>query len=319
MSETQVQVLRQAPVVGRLQERSEELPYEVIVWPYRLILPLMYAMAAYAQAKKAIARNLGIAPKYNCLFGDGLSASGRAVRDGAKTWRALEAVYEFRKGVGSNALLRAADWFYMHIRNAQAPRNRLRMAMQGLREAIVAMHDEGLVPRGEPVRILSLAAGSAQGVITVMREMKDRGIPVESFLIDTDPEALSYARRLAIKHDVSEAVFCAIEDVVNFRSVIRTFKPDIVEMMGLTDYLSDELAVRIFKMIRIALRPGGFFFTSNVHPNSERYFLKHVVNWDMIYRTKGELADLLVKANFLSPKIVTEPHEIQSFAYGRKR
>jgi SAM-dependent methyltransferase len=296
-----------------------ELPYEHKVWPYRLILPVMFAMAAYAQIKKHIASRFGIKPKYNCFFGDGLSTSGRIVRDGARTWRALEAVYEFRDGVGANAFLRAADQFYMNIRNAQAARNRLRMAMRALRAEIVMMHQDGLVAPGEPVRILSLAAGSARGVIGVIKEMKDRGFPAKVFLIDTAPEALSYARRLAAENGGSEEVSAAVEDVINFRAVIRTFKPDIVEMMGLTDYLSDELAIKLFRMIRIALKPDGFFFTSNVHPNSERYFLKQVVNWDMIYRTKEQLADLFVKAGFPSPKVVPEPHGIQSFAYARKR
>ena len=295
-----------------------EQHYEHKVWRYRVFLPLMLVVAVYAQAKKRIAGKLGIKPKYNCFFVEGISESGRIVRDEATTWRALEAVYEFRNGVGTNAFFRAADRFYMNIRNAQAARNRLCMAMRALRAEIIMMHRDGLVAAGEPVRILSLAAGSARGVIGVTKEMKDLGFPTRVFLIDTDPEALAFAHRLAADYGISDEVSGAVEDVINFRFAIRTFKPDIVEMMGLTDYLSDQLAIKLFKMIRIALKPDGFFFTSNVHPNSERYFLKHVVNWDMNYRTKDQLASLFVKAGFSAPKVVSEPHGIQSFAYAQK-
>jgi SAM-dependent methyltransferase len=277
----------------------------------------MLLMAAYAHAKKLFLAQFGMRPRYNCLLGDGLTVSGRAVRDGAKTWRALDAVYSFNEGRGDNAFLRMMDTFYMHIRNAQAPRNRLKMAMSGLRFAINDVYGT-VVPAGEPVRILSLAAGSALGVITVMREMQERGVPSESFLIDLDPEALSYAKRLAAEFGVTGKIIVAQGDVLHFEKMIGDFKPDIIEMMGLTDYLRSKMAVLLFAKIRKQLKSGGYFFTSNVHPNSERYFLKHVVNWDMYYRTVDQLAELFHDAGFIDPKVVTEPHGIQSFAYAKK-
>ena len=97
------------------------------------------------------------------------------------------------------------------------------------------------------------------------------------------------------------------------------FKPDIIEMMGLTDYLRDTFAITLFKKIRRWLPPGGYFFTSNVHHNSEAYSLKAAMNWDMIYRTPAELEDLLIAAGFLDTSVTTEFHGIQSFAIGKQQ
>jgi hypothetical protein len=62
----------------------------------------------------------------------------------------------------------------------------------------------------------------------------------------------------------------------------------------------------------------GFFLTCHIHPNMESYFLRYVINWDMLYRTKHQLEDLLVEGGFLSAELHTEPHLIHSVAVAQK-
>ncbi len=64
------------------------------------------------------------------------------------------------------------------------------------------------------------------------------------------------------------------------------------------------------------LPPEGTFFTCNVCPNPERRFLKHVINWDMIYRSGHQLKDLMQAGGFAPEKvrIVHEPLGIHALA-----
>lgn len=274
----------------------------------------MKLVAAWVQLKKWVIGWPEKKLRTNFWLVDGMSINSRRVKDGATTWRALDTVYNFKVGEGRSALERWIDYWWLHIRNAQAPRNRLKMAKNELRNAIRSIK----TGPGEPVRILSLAAGSAQGVVEVMAKIGQEGIHCQALLIDLEFDALSHAKDLARSYGIESDVAVRQGNVIGFISLLHGFKPDIIEMMGLTDYLPDNVAVKLFAKIRKQLRSGGWFFTSNVHPNPESYFLKWVVDWDMIYRTRTQLADLFIEAGFLTPKVVTEPLGIQCFAMAQK-
>lgn len=107
-------------------------------------------------------------------------------------------------------------------------------------------------------------------------------------------------------------------DVLFFNRVLDGFVPDIIEMMGLTDYLKDKLAIALIKKIRRYLANGGTFITCHVHPNGESYFLKHIVNWKMIYRTLDAFENIIIDGGFIGSRFVTEPHNIHSIAIAKK-
>ena len=315
----QLQAVKNAQSFFPAAQKAQEPTFEHLVWPYRLALPVLFLVGAYVQGKKALYRLVGghaCVPKTNFWLVDWISINSRRVKDGAAKWLALDAVYNFRKGEGRNRIVRAFDTYWMHIRNAQAVRNRLVIVKRELAAAIrsVAKTKTG----GEPVRILSLAAGSGQGVIEVVADLKRIGIQCEVLLVDQDESALAHARTLAVRHSVSAVVTCREGNVVAFKRELHGSRPDIVEMCGLTDYLEDGLAVALFKRIYTHLQPDGFFLTCHIHPNSERYFLWYVVNWGMLYRTRKQLRSLLVSGGFLDAKLYTEPHRIHSVAVAQK-
>ena len=296
--------------------RVAESDYELIVWPYRLLLPLMVLIAVYVHAKKTLAFLLfGTEIKTNSILVDGISINSRRVKDGSARWPALDACYNYKAGEGSNALVRWIDNFWMQVRNAQAVRNRLKIVKRELRRTIILASREA---GAEPVRILSLAAGTAQGVIEVVAQMRREGYRFEVLLVDRDESALRYATKLAGENGLSDCVQVREGDVVMFDRVTRGFHPHIVEMCGLMDYLRDSLAVSLTKKIRKQMAPLGFFLTCHVHPNGESYFLRHVVDWDMLYRPIGKFQDVLTNGGFLSPSMFTEPHRIHSVAVCQK-
>jgi len=299
----------------------KEVSFEHVVWPYRMMLPFLFIIGWYVYTKKFLYRCLGgrnCAPRTNFWLVDWISINSRRVRDGAARWLALDAVYNFTKGEGCNWIACAIDEYWMHIRNAQAVRNRLKIVKREIESAILEVVK--MKASNEPVRLLSLAAGSGQGVIEVVAGLYRAGIRCEVLLIDQDDSALVHARKLAEQHSVSNMVVTCESNAVLFYRNLRKidFKPDIVEMCGLMDYLEDDLAITVIKMIRRCLPPEGFFLTCHIHPNKESYFLWHVVNWGMLYRERKELRGLLVKGGFVSAKLYTEPHGIHSVAVARK-
>ena len=296
---------------GYITQEPEAEELEFNRWPYVLALPFMVALAAYAHAKRFLCGVLRIPTRYNCLFGDGLSVNGARVRDGAARWPALHVIYNFTHGEGSSVLRRAIDVWWLNIRNAQAVRNRLKIAKRELREAIVSVAKiQGRV------RILSLAAGTAQGVIEVAAEFKLRGVPIEIVLVDQDASALRYANELARRLGVE--VRTVKGNALFFQNEIGDFRADIVEMMGLIDYLKDLQVTRLFERIWRHLKPKGYFFTCHVHPNTETYFMRHIINWSMRYRTRDALEDLLIAGKFDAPRLITEPHGIHTIAVAQK-
>lgn len=287
-----------------------EPAFERFVWPYRLTTPALTLMALYVRMKKRVWQHFGKRLRTNFWLFDGISVNARRVKEGAACWRALDTVYNFRKGEGGTLVSRIADGFWLHIRNAQAARNRLIIAKRELARAVTALQ-----PLGRPVRILSLAAGTTQGVLEVIAETN---IPAEILLIDQDPSALAHANELARAHGIGASLVTRLGSVAFFDRLLGRFEPDIVEMMGLTDYLRDALAVALFKKIFRTLKSGGVFFTCHVHPNKEAFFLSQVVNWRMLYRSKKQLEDILMRGGFRAPRLLTEPLHIHSVAVAVK-
>jgi len=293
------------------------LKFENTVWPYRLVVPFLFGIGGYVHFKKILYRILlgrGHTLKTNFWFVDGISSNSRKVKDGAKKWNALDAVYNFTNGEGSNVLIRAIDDFWMRIRSAQAVRNRLLIVK---REMISAITKVSKRYGNSPVRILSIAAGSGQAVVEAVEELQKVGVVCEILFFDCDESALEHSLVLAKEHGVTN-VSTYKGDAPLFGRALHRFEPDIIEMCGLMDYLRTSLAIALVKKIHRYLKPEGFFVTCHIHPNSERYFLYHVVDWGMLYRTRGELYDILVRGGFLDAKLYTEPHRIHSVAVSQK-
>src|SRR3989344_5420912 len=211
--------------------------FEEVKWPYRLIVPFLFIIGAYVQVKKALCRWFGgdeCVPRYNFWLVDWISINSREVRDGAMRWKALNVVYNFKKGEGGNWFSRMIDGFWLRVRNAQAVRNRLKIVKREL--ALAVRRVAGAQEPNRPVRILSLAAGSGQGVIETVADLKRAGLCLQVLLVDRDQTALAHARKLAELHGVEDIVTTCEGDAVFFNRVCE-FRPDIIEMCELMDYL----------------------------------------------------------------------------------
>lgn len=293
-------------------QSTKAAKFEKRRWPYILTMPISWLLTFWAMAKKIVYRVLGKPdPNINTLWFDKLGLSCRKVKEGYASWRALDEIYNYKFG-RRNGLGGFVDDFWEGMLNCQAVRNRLKLVKQEIRRAILRFSNH------KEVRLVSLAAGSAQGIIEVMAELKTKGIKVRTLLLDIDQTALDYAKQLAAYNGVNDQIEIVKASVAQVVKVSRNFRPQIIEMLGFLDYIPQDKAIRLVGKIRQSLEAKGIFLTCNIRHNIEMHFLKWVVNWPMIYRTPTELAEVVTEAGFNDCRLIYEPLKIHGLVITQK-
>ena len=238
----------------------------------------------------------------------------RIVFNNAGTWPALEVIYTLkaRQAKGGIGVI---DMFWQGLLdNTGSIRNRLLLVREELAALMLTrMSDEG------SISILSIGSGSARPVLETIASLQGT-CEVKLLLVDMDKAALDFSKTLAEKLHIKHTEY----KEGNFFRIARDcvfFKPDIVEMVGLLDYLEDRRCVHILQQILKTLRPGGYLITGNISPNLEAPFVTKGINWPMTYRAPEELRELLVRAGFSAQhiRIVQEPLEVHTLAIAQIR
>lgn len=237
------------------------------------------------------------------------------IRKYSKTHKALELMYGYEgfKANGNGVLdAISAHFWETAVINASAVRNRLKLVKKILKEVLTDKKD------GKQIKVLSLASGSARAVIEVVSELKD--IDVNCRFADISREAIEYSRQLAGEYNIADRISLFRANVLEVEKICANWKPDIIEVVGLFDYLDDGVAIKLISDLHERLEVNGVLLISNVNDNPERRFVKEVVDWDMIYRTPSELASLLISGGFAAKdcRIICEPLKIHSIAVARK-
>lgn len=312
---------------------DESLYYERRRFAYLAVLPFAYAMATVAFLKTlfwALVIYAGegrkgflkvwfaypkdgrpLRPKYASLFFDRFSEKAREVRYGAASWRALDILYHYKNGEDHSVAGRLADFWAGNI-NSQAVRNRIKLAKKELHSAVLEV-----IGRKRSISILSVACGSAEALIETVGELKDLA-DIRVVLLDKESEALDYAADLAKKHGVYEKFTFVRASARNLEDVISE-KFDIVEMIGFLDYQDFTKASALVARLKKLLFPGGYFFTCNIMNNPERFFVRWVLSWPMIYRSSRELGEVMLAGGYRSENVclVAEPHRVHCLAICR--
>lgn len=277
---------------------------------YRLALPLMWVLTLWVMLKKKLFGFLGATPQVNTMWFDGLVRLDATVKGGVASWRTLDVIYN-----PDQHEINSIDSFWLGMVNAQAVRNRLKIVIEEIHQLSLRVAKE----RGQEVRIFSIACGSAQAVVEVLARLKAEGIIAHALLTDVDESALQYAQGLAVSYGVGGQVSVAQAPASKMYRLAEEFQPNIVEMVGLMDYLPHKQAVQIVKRIHRALgHTGGFFIAANIRNNPERYFVKWVIDWNMVYRSPVEIASVVVEAGFDAFRIFYEPHKVHGIVVAER-
>ncbi len=315
ISEVEVAIIPEVSKVEILPVSAKNQPIKLPVfekkrWLYVLTLPISWLLTLYVMVKKGICKFFHVPGLFtNTLWFDGLGSSNREIKDGAASWKALNIIYNHRF---NESILNIVDDFWIGMINAQAVRNRYKLVKQEVRRAILQFNDY------KEVRLVSLACGSAQAVIEIMAEFKDEGILVRTILVDIDQNALDYASNLAEQNGVTGQIITIKASVSEIDSIASDFKPQVIEMLGLLDYIPREKAIKLARKIYESLEIKGIFLTCNIAPNIERYFLTWVIDWPMIYRKPSDLVEIIHKAGFSDFRIIYEPLKVHGLVVATK-
>jgi len=235
------------------------------------------------------------------------------VRRHAKSWRALDPIYNYKFGEDSSLRGYLTDWWYGH-RACQSVRNRLILTESILAEKLVEVY----VRKGS-VNLLSIACGAAQAVTNVVHKLEQQGIIINVTLIDFDLDALKYARKLAQKKGVSQLL--KTKRVNMFRNYeLITGDYDVVEMVGFLDYLAKDRAKELISHLRKkVLSSDGCLITANILYNWDWLFVRWNINWWMIYRTSSQFIKVLKSGGFSQDNVslMKEAHEVHCVAICR--
>ena len=257
--------------------------------------------------------------KTNFFLFDGLKRV-RIVRENVGKSGALHVIYNFWETVTFFDYISPASWleaFWFSVLNCKAVRNRYKLVRSILSMSIYRVNH---INEGREINVLEVAAGSSQVLIKTIAYVKRKGIIVKAKLIDIDEKSLESAKRLAEKLGVADQIETKTQNLFKYFSTEddgRSF--DIVEMVGIADYLTDEQKDFVYGSTYKKLNKGGFFITANISDNPEREFIHTVADWpDMIYRGRDEMDKFVSGAGFSKRLIFKEPLGVYVVAVGEK-
>ncbi len=251
-------------------------------------VPLFFLISVWVSIKKLIRPKIEI----NFYFFDGISSLCKLVKDNATNWRALDFTYNHHSSE-KKIDNRVYDFYWRNLRSSRGLRNRLKIV-----KFLINKNIEEIAKRKKNIKIVSIASGSAQGVIECASMAREKEINVIILLIDLDQTALDHAKKLAKINQLEGQIefFCEKASVVS--RVCNEFKPDIIEMVGFLEYRPKEKAIKLVKSIYDGINVGGTFITSQVCDGIDRLFMDGVLNWPMIYRDPEDSLAILLAAGF---------------------
>lgn len=173
---------------------------------------------------------------------------------------------------------------------------------------------EGL-GQGEPVHVLCLGAGPGVIINDAMRAATRAS---HATLVDLSSEAFEYGRRLAAESGMADRVRFIQGDVRNVAGMLQQ-PPNIVKMLGICEYLSDEQVTDIVRTVARVMPAGSrivFNSISDAH-GTDRFF-RRVFGLKMIHRSPADLANLMRRAGFDDFTALAEPLGVFHIVVGRK-
>ncbi|MBS3733417.1 MAG: class I SAM-dependent methyltransferase [Phycisphaerae bacterium] len=217
-------------------------------------------------------------------------------------WRSMVISYENRaRQVADKALVSGGTI-------PTALRNRRRLAGQFL---------AGLIdrcPHPAP-HVLCLGAGPGRIILDALSRARD---DAHATLVDLNPDAFPYGKRLAAELGLSDRVRYICDDVRNVERLLDT-PPDIVKMIGICEYLTDAQIRDILSTVTAVMRDGGHIVFNSISPaHGTDRFCRRVFGLHMTYRTPQELATVMSPTGLGDFASIREPLGVYHVCVGRK-
>ena len=152
------------------------------------------------------------------------------------------------------------------------------------------------------LRWLSLAGGTLRPTLLMLMGAGTALSVWEITNVERDTEALKLAKEVAVEHGIPASqvklLKADVTDEVAMRAGLHGDTYDVVDMMGLFEYLSDEQIAQVLRGSYALLRPGGIIIFGNMrrkHPQLDLH--KRGVGWPGVRpRSVGMVAEVIAAA-----------------------
>jgi 2-polyprenyl-3-methyl-5-hydroxy-6-metoxy-1,4-benzoquinol methylase len=189
-----------------------------------------------------------------------------------------------------------------------ALRNRRRLAAKVLAELIDQCERD-------TVHILCLGAGPGHIVTDAMLLAQRRS---HATLVDLSSEAFDYGRKVAAEKGLGDRVRYLQGDVRDVRGMIES-PPDVVKMLGICEYLTDEQIVAIVGAVSAVMpEESRILFNSISKSHGTDRFFRRVLGLHMNHRSPQDLMRLVGPAGFGDFVSIPEPLGVYHVVTGRK-
>jgi len=190
-----------------------------------------------------------------------------------------------------------------------ALRNRKRLAGRVLARLI------NHCDKGEDVHVLCLGAGPGAIIMDAICQAQR---PARATLVDINTDAFEYGRRQAAQRGIAERVRFIQSDVREMDRLLDS-PPDIVKMLGICEYLPDDVLLPIAQAAARVMPGCGAIVLNSLEPTHgvDRFF-RRVMDLHMIHRTPAELIALMGEAGFSDFLVFPEPLGVFNILVGRR-
>ncbi len=151
------------------------------------------------------------------------------------------------------------------------------------------------------VRWMSIACGVGQATFDAARLLPG---DVSYFMLDMDHDALAAARMMSVNYSVPTDALCTqqldviaqTDDLLRF---IHEYRPTVIDVMGLFEYLSPDDAVKLLRGVYKQLPAGSSLFFTNMLPTHPHLAVhRHGMGWPgVIVREEHEVVSLCAQAS----------------------
>ncbi|MFA6133151.1 MAG: class I SAM-dependent methyltransferase [Phycisphaerae bacterium] len=219
-------------------------------------------------------------------------------------WRSMVISYDGRPRQWADKLLVGSGTIPTALRNRRVLAARI----------IARLIDQ--CPR-QPAEVLCVGAGPGQIIMDALSQARLESLAT---LVDLSDAAHDHARSSARKRGLDGRLKFIKGDVCNISSMLAGYRPDIVKMIGICEYIPDEPLVAIVRSLA-AVMPAGAPVVANSLSRShgtDRFF-RRVFGLHMIHRSDVQLQAILATAGFGSFFSVPEPLKVYDVIVARRQ
>lgn len=197
--------------------------------------------------------------------------------------------------------------FYRGSKDAAGVRTRATAAMDMAQNYISS--SPGLRDRKDLVSA-SLACGAAGPVYDLVKNSRHYGNDFSKvILVDKDEMALASASALATAAGVEDVVDIQRRDLLSedLTDYIEPHSVDVVDLLGLFEYLPEDFGVLLLQKVKEIVRPGGIIVFGNMlQDRPQQRLFSDVAKWPPLeQRTVSGVFSIIQKAGFDLDQVIT--------------